>query len=150
MTVTEAFIRRPVMTVLLSASFVVAGLLAYADIPIAALPRFETPVISVYANLPGASPDTMATSVALPLEKQFATIAGVDAISSTSTQGRTSITLEEEFWTALKVIAVRRGCSLAALIGLIDAARLGEAQRCNLSSAIRVFVLRDMRERDSA
>ena len=94
MNVTEAFIRRPVMTVLLSASFVVAGLLAYADIPIAALPRFETPVISVYANLPGASPDNMATSVALPLEKQFATIAGVDAISSTSVQGRTNITLE--------------------------------------------------------
>jgi HAE1 family hydrophobic/amphiphilic exporter-1 len=92
--VTEAFIRRPVMTVLLSASFVVAGLLAYADIPIAALPKFETPVITVYANLPGASPDTMASSVALPLEKQFATISGVDAISSTSTQGRTTVTLE--------------------------------------------------------
>jgi HAE1 family hydrophobic/amphiphilic exporter-1 len=91
---TEAFIRRPVMTVLLSASFVVAGLLAYAGIPIAALPKFETPTISVSANLPGASPDNMATSVALPLEKQFATIAGVDSISSTSTQGRTNITLE--------------------------------------------------------
>src|SRR5688572_12214027 len=94
MNVTEAFIRRPVMTVLLSASFVVAGLLAYGDIPIAALPRFETPTISVSANLPGASPENMATSVALPLEKQFATIAGVDAISSTSSQGRTNITLE--------------------------------------------------------
>jgi hydrophobic/amphiphilic exporter-1 (mainly G- bacteria), HAE1 family len=92
--VTEAFIRRPVMTVLLSASFVVAGVLAYGDIPIAALPKFETPTISVQANLPGASPDNMATSVALPLEKQFATIAGVDAISSTSSQGRTNITLE--------------------------------------------------------
>jgi len=94
MNITEAFIRRPVMTVLLSASFVVAGVLAYGDIPIAALPRFETPTISVSANLPGASPENMATSVALPLEKQFATIAGVDAISSTSTQGRTNITLE--------------------------------------------------------
>src|SRR5688572_4462301 len=82
------------MTVLLSASFVVAGLIAYGDIPISALPRFETPTISVSANLPGASPENMATSVALPLEKQFATIAGVDAISSTSTQGRTNITLE--------------------------------------------------------
>jgi len=92
--VTEAFIRRPVMTVLLSASFVLAGVLAYGDIPIAALPKFETPTISVSANLPGASPDNMATSVALPLEKQFATIAGVDSISSTSTHGRTNITLE--------------------------------------------------------
>ena len=94
MSFTEAFIRRPVMTVLLSASFVVAGLLAFRDIPIAALPKFETPTISVNANLPGASPDNMAASVALPLEKQFATIAGLDSISSTSTQGRTQVTLE--------------------------------------------------------
>src|SRR5688500_13284072 len=94
MNVTEAFIRRPVMTVLLSASCVVAGILAYGDIPIAALPRFETPTISVSATLPGASPENMAASVATPLEKQFATIAGVDSISSTSTQGSTQITLE--------------------------------------------------------
>jgi len=90
----EAFVRRPVMTVLLSAAIVVAGLFAYGDIPIAALPRFETPTISVSASLPGASPENMASSVATPLEKQFATIAGVDAISSTSTQGRTQVTLE--------------------------------------------------------
>lgn len=69
MNIAENFIRRPVMTVLLSASFVVAGILAYGDIPIAALPRFETPTISVTAHLPGASPDNMAASVALPLEK---------------------------------------------------------------------------------
>jgi HAE1 family hydrophobic/amphiphilic exporter-1 len=94
MSFTESFIRRPVMTVLLSASFVVAGLLAFNGIPIAALPKFETPTISVSANLPGASPDNMAASVALPLEKQFATIPGLDSISSTSTQGRTQVTLE--------------------------------------------------------
>jgi HAE1 family hydrophobic/amphiphilic exporter-1 len=93
-TFSEAFIRRPVMTVLLSASCVVAGVLAYGDIPIAALPRFETPTISVTGLLPGASPENMAAAVATPLEKQFATIAGVDAISSTSTQGRTQVTLE--------------------------------------------------------
>src|SRR6185436_10460802 len=90
----EAFIRRPVMTVLLSASCVVAGLFAYGDIPIAALPRFETPTISVTGLLPGASPANMAAAVATPLEKQFSTIAGVDTMSSTSTQGRTQITLE--------------------------------------------------------
>ena len=94
MNFTEHFIRRPVMTVLLSASCVVAGVLAYGDIPIAALPKFETPTISVTAVLPGASPENMAASVATPLEKQFATIAGLDAISSTSTQGRTQVTLE--------------------------------------------------------
>ena len=82
------------MTVLLSASFVVAGLLAYNEIPIAALPQFDTPTISVSANLPGASPENMASSVATPLEKQFATISGVDVITSSSTLGNTQITLE--------------------------------------------------------
>ena len=90
----EIFVRRPVMTVLLSASCVIAGLIAYADIPIAALPKFDTPTIQVTATLPGASPENMAASVASPLEKQFATIASVNAISSTSTQGNTQITLE--------------------------------------------------------
>jgi HAE1 family hydrophobic/amphiphilic exporter-1 len=90
----EAFIRRPVMTVLLSASCVVAGFIAYSDIPIAALPKFDTPTIQVSATLPGASPENMAASVASPLEKQFATIASVNTISSTSTQGDTEITLE--------------------------------------------------------
>ena len=94
MNFSELFIRRPVMTVLLSASAVVAGVIAYGDIPIAALPKFETPTIQVSGNLPGASPENMASSVATTLEKQFATIAGVDAISSSSTQGRTQVTLE--------------------------------------------------------
>ncbi len=106
MNFTEHFIRRPVMTGLLSASFVVAGILAYGDIPIAALPRFETPTISVSANLPGASPENMAASVALPLEKQFATIAGVESISSTSTQGRTQVTLEFQEDRAIDAAAV--------------------------------------------
>ncbi|MFZ2524806.1 MAG: efflux RND transporter permease subunit, partial [Candidatus Ferrigenium altingense] len=87
-------IRRPVMTVLLSVSAVVAGILAYGDIPIAALPSYDTPTISVSASLPGASPETMASSVATPLERQFSTISGLSVISSTSTLGSTSITLE--------------------------------------------------------
>jgi HAE1 family hydrophobic/amphiphilic exporter-1 len=90
----EIFIRRPVMTVLLSATAVVAGALAYGDIPIAALPKFETPTIQVTAILPGASPENMASSVATPLEKQFATISDVNVISSSSTLGRTQVTLE--------------------------------------------------------
>ena len=94
MNFSEMFIRRPVMTVLLSASAVVAGAIAYDDIPIAALPQFETPTINVTAVLPGASPENMATSIATPLEKQFATIASLDVISSASTLGNTSITLE--------------------------------------------------------
>ncbi|HXS54134.1 MAG TPA: efflux RND transporter permease subunit [Usitatibacter sp.] len=94
MNISEPFIRRPVMTVLLSAAAVVAGILAYGGIPIAALPQFDTPIIQVTAVLPGASPETMASSVATPLEKQFSTISSLDVVSSTSTQGQTQITLE--------------------------------------------------------
>ncbi len=94
MNISELFIRRPVMTVLLNAAVVVAGVVALGEIPVAALPRYNTPVISVSAVLPGASPDTMASSVALPLEKQFSTIAGLNTISSTNTLGASTITLE--------------------------------------------------------
>ena len=96
MNVSELFIRRPVMTVLLNAAVVVAGVVAMGKIPVAALPSYNTPVISVSAILPGASPETMASSVALTLEKQFATIAGLNVISSTNTLGATTITLEFE------------------------------------------------------
>jgi HAE1 family hydrophobic/amphiphilic exporter-1 len=94
MNLSELCIRRPVMTVLLSASAVLAGIIAYGDIPIAALPSYDTPTISVNATLPGASPETMASSVATPLERQFSTISGISVISSSSTLGNTSITLE--------------------------------------------------------
>ncbi|MEY8877089.1 MAG: efflux RND transporter permease subunit [Leptothrix sp. (in: b-proteobacteria)] len=94
MGLSELFIRRPVMTVLLNIAVVIAGATAWQSIPVAALPSFNTPVINVTAVLPGASPETMASSVALPLEKQFATIAGLSVISSTSTIGQTSLTLE--------------------------------------------------------
>ncbi|AXT48431.1 efflux RND transporter permease subunit [Chromobacterium rhizoryzae] len=94
MQISELCIRRPVMTVLLCLSLVVAGLIAYQKLPIAALPSFDTPTINVSASLPGASPDSMASSVAAPLEKQFSTIPGIAVISSSSTLGSTSITLE--------------------------------------------------------
>ncbi|MDR2195362.1 MAG: efflux RND transporter permease subunit [Gallionellaceae bacterium] len=94
MNLSELCIRRPVMTVLLSLSAVLAGIVAYSDIPIAALPSYDTPTISVSASLPGASPETMASSVATPLERQFSTISGVNTISSSSTLGSTQITLE--------------------------------------------------------
>jgi hydrophobic/amphiphilic exporter-1 (mainly G- bacteria), HAE1 family len=94
MNLSELCIRRPVMTVLLSAAAVLAGIIAYGDIPIAALPSYDTPTISVSASLPGASPETMASSVATQLERQFSIISGLSVISSTSTLGNTSITLE--------------------------------------------------------
>jgi HAE1 family hydrophobic/amphiphilic exporter-1 len=82
------------MTVLLSVATVIAGAVAYVNIPVAALPSFNTPVISVSASLPGASPENMASAVALPIEKEFSTIDGVKVISSTNTLGSSSITLE--------------------------------------------------------
>ncbi len=94
MNFSEIFIRRPIMTVLLSASAVVAGIFAYDGIPIAALPKFDTPTIQVTAVLPGASAENMASAVATPLEKQFATISDVEVISSSSTLGNTQVTLE--------------------------------------------------------
>ena len=94
MNLSELFIRRPVMTVLLNLAFLAAGVLGYRSIPVSALPSYDTPVINVSASLPGASPETMASSVALALEKQFQQIPGLVQMSSTSSTGSTSLTLE--------------------------------------------------------
>ena len=94
MNISELCIRRPIMTVLLNAAVIVAGALAYSKIPISALPQYDTPTIQVTANLPGASPETMASAVATPLERQFSTIAAVNVMSSTSSLGASQITLE--------------------------------------------------------
>src|ERR1035437_9131022 len=94
MNFSELFIRRPVMTVLLNLAIVLAGIIGFQNIPVAALPSYDTPVINVFAALDGANPETMASSIALPLEKQFQTVPGLKTISSTSTLGRTSLTLE--------------------------------------------------------
>jgi len=94
MTLSELCIRRPVMTVLLSLSLIVAGSMAYQHLPVAALPSYDSPIISVSAAMAGASPETMASSVATPLEKQFSTIPGIVTISSSSIQGSTDLTLE--------------------------------------------------------
>ncbi|MDL2357073.1 MAG: efflux RND transporter permease subunit, partial [Pseudomonadota bacterium] len=106
MNISELCIRRPVMVVLLSISLILVGVLAYGSIPVAALPSYNTPVINVSANLSGASPETMASSVALPLEKQFSTIAGINLITSSSTQGSTSLTLEFDPSIDVNVAAV--------------------------------------------
>ena len=87
-------IRRPVMTILVMASFIIAGLFAYKQLPVAAIPRVDFPTIQVTAQLPGASPETMAASVASILERQFSTIAGVTTMTSTSSLGNTSIVLQ--------------------------------------------------------
>jgi hydrophobic/amphiphilic exporter-1 (mainly G- bacteria), HAE1 family len=87
-------IRRPVMTILVMASFIIAGIFGYKNLPVAAVPRVDFPTIQVQAQLPGASPETMAASVASILERQFSNIAGVTAMTSTSSLGNTSIVLQ--------------------------------------------------------
>ncbi|HEY7684340.1 MAG TPA: efflux RND transporter permease subunit [Gemmatimonadales bacterium] len=94
MNIAELFIRRPVMTTLVMAGILVFGAAAYQKLPVSDLPSIDYPTIAVNASLPGASPETMASSVATPLEKQFSTIAGLDALTSSSGQGTTSITLQ--------------------------------------------------------
>jgi hydrophobic/amphiphilic exporter-1 (mainly G- bacteria), HAE1 family len=94
MNFTALFIRRPVMTTLVMAGILIFGLIAYRLLPVSDLPTVDYPTVSVSASLPGASPETMAASVATPLEKQFATIPGVTAMTSTSSQGTSNITLQ--------------------------------------------------------
>ncbi|MFI4959097.1 MAG: efflux RND transporter permease subunit, partial [Lysobacterales bacterium] len=89
-------IRRPVMTALMMIALVVFGVAAYPKLPVNELPNVDFPTISVSASLPGASPETMATAVATPLENQFSTIAGIQQMTSTSALGSTSITLTFE------------------------------------------------------
>ena len=94
MSISGHFIQRPVATSLLMAAILAVGAAAYPFLPIAALPTVDFPTISVYANLPGASPETMAVSVAQPLERQFSQIPGVTQMTSTSILGRTEITVQ--------------------------------------------------------
>jgi HAE1 family hydrophobic/amphiphilic exporter-1 len=94
MTVPELFIRRPVMTTLVMSGILLFGLISYRFLAVSDLPNVDYPTILVQANLPGASPETMASAVATPLERQFTTIAGVDSMSSVSALGLTQITIQ--------------------------------------------------------
>ena len=96
MNISAPFIRRPVATTLLTIGVTLVGIIAFRLLPVASLPQVEFPTIGVQANLPGASPETMASSVAAPLERQFTRIAGVTEMTSSSTLGSTGITLQFE------------------------------------------------------
>src|ERR1700690_2475667 len=93
MNIVEPFIRRPVMTTLVMLAILLFGILGYRSLAVSDLPNVDYPTIQVSAGLPGANPDTMASAVATPLEKQFSTIAGIDGMTSQSTDGATTITL---------------------------------------------------------
>ena len=94
MNISEPFIRRPIATSLLMAALAMAGMVAFPLLPVAPLPQVDFPTIQVSVQLAGASPDTMAATVAAPLERRFGQIAGVTQMTSTSTLGSTSITLQ--------------------------------------------------------
>jgi HAE1 family hydrophobic/amphiphilic exporter-1 len=94
MTLSETCIRRPVLTTLVTASLIVFGAFAYRLLPVAALPAVDFPTIQITANLPGASPETMAASVASPIERQLSTISGISTMSSSSSLGSTQITVQ--------------------------------------------------------
>ena len=94
MSISSPFIRRPIGTSLIAAALLVFGLAAYFNLPVAALPQVDFPTIQVSASLPGASPETMASSVAMPLERQFSDIPGVSEMTSVSSLGATQVTLQ--------------------------------------------------------
>src|SRR5246127_1281429 len=94
MNISAPFIRRSVATSLLTVGLLLAGILAYTRLPVAPLPQVEYPVVQVSAGLPGASPETMASAVATPLERQFGRIAGITQMTSTSQLGSTNIVLQ--------------------------------------------------------
>src|SRR5512147_415439 len=91
---TELFIRRPVMTTLVMLAILLFGAMSYRYLPVSDLPNVDFPTLLVTANLPGASPETMASAVATPLENQFAMIAGLSSMTSVNTLGSTQVTLE--------------------------------------------------------
>jgi hydrophobic/amphiphilic exporter-1 (mainly G- bacteria), HAE1 family len=94
MNVSRIFIERPIMTLLVMFAILLFGIVGYRALPVAALPSVDYPTIQVNASLPGANPETMASAVATPLERQFSTIAGIESMNSTNSQGLTSITVQ--------------------------------------------------------
>lgn len=121
MNISELFIRRPVMTTLVMMGIVFFGLMSYTLLPISALPSVEYPFISVSASLPGATPETMASSVAAPLERQFTEIAGLNSFNSTSSTGSTNISLQFDFSRSVAAAAKDVQAAISAAAGQLPA-----------------------------
>ncbi len=117
----EPFIRRPVMTSLVMLAILIFGIFGYRYLAVSDLPNVDFPTIQVSAGLPGASPETMASSVATPLEKQFTTIAGLDSMTSTSSLGNTSITLQFDLSRDLDSAALDVQSAIAAAANQLPA-----------------------------
>src|SRR5579859_1305446 len=121
MNISAPFIKRPVGTSLLAAALLLSGALAFNFLPVAPLPQVEFPVISVGAGLPGASPETMASAVATPLERQFGRIAGVNQMTSTSQLGSTSITMQFDLSRNIDAAARDVQAAINAALGQLPA-----------------------------
>src|ERR1700726_2548105 len=106
MNLSAAFIERPIATSLLMAAIALFGTVAYRALPVSDLPNVDFPTLLVTASLPGASPDTMASAVATPLENQFSTIAGLESMTSVNSLGSTQVTLEFSLTRSLDGAAV--------------------------------------------
>jgi HAE1 family hydrophobic/amphiphilic exporter-1 len=117
----ELFVRRPVMTILVMTGILVFGVIGYRLLPVSQLPNIDFPTIQVSAELPGASPETMASAVATPLEKQFSTIAGIDQMTSTSGQGTTQITIQFNLERDIDAAAQDVNSAIAATARLLPA-----------------------------
>jgi hydrophobic/amphiphilic exporter-1 (mainly G- bacteria), HAE1 family len=119
MNISETFIRRPIATSLLMCGVALFGVIAYRAMPVSDLPQVDYPTINVGASLPGANPDTMASAVATPLERQFTTIAGLDSMVSNSGQGSTNITLQFDLSRDIDGATVDVETAIAAAMPLL-------------------------------
>src|SRR6185369_13137466 len=119
MNISENFIRRPIATSLLMAAIALFGVISYRALAVSDLPQIDYPTITVYASLPGANPDTMASAVATPLERQFTTIAGLDSMTSNSGQGSTSVTLQFDLSRDIDGATVDVETAIAAAMPLL-------------------------------
>ena len=119
MNISQLFIERPIMTVLVCFSIVLFGVVAFRVLPVAALPSVDYPTISVSAVLPGASPETMASTVATPLERQFSTIAGIQQMSSVNSQGVSAITVQFDLSRNIDAAAQDIQAAISAAGGLL-------------------------------
>ena len=119
MNLSETFIRRPIATSLLMLAIAMFGVIAYRALPVSDLPQVDYPTIQVNAGLPGANPNTMASSVATVLERQFTTIAGLDSMISSSGQGNTNITLTFDLGRDIDGAAVDVETAIASAMPLL-------------------------------
>ena len=119
MNISETFIRRPIATSLIMVGIALFGVIAYRALPVSDLPQVEYPTLNVNASLPGADPNTMASSVASPLERQMTTIAGVDSMVSSNSSGSTNITMQFDLGRNIDSAAVDVQTAIAAVMPLL-------------------------------